>query len=111
MPLYEYQCSACGHRFEVIRKFSDAPLTECPRCKGTVEKLVSSPAFTFKGSGFYATDYGKKSEGSKSTSKSESAGTDTKSTESKNTESKTTASSPSSSETAATPKSSSSDTP
>ena len=59
MPLYEYQCQACGHRFEVIQKFSDAPPSECPKCGGAVEKLVSSPAIQFKGSGFYLTDYGR----------------------------------------------------
>lgn len=60
MPLYEYQCDACGRRFELIRKFSDPPLEECPSCGGAVQKLVSSPAFQFKGTGFYITDYGKK---------------------------------------------------
>jgi putative FmdB family regulatory protein len=59
MPLYEYQCQACGHRFEVIQKFSDAPPAACPKCSGVVEKLVSSPAIQFKGSGFYLTDYGR----------------------------------------------------
>jgi len=59
MPLYEYECLACGHRFEVIRKFSDMPLSECPKCGGVVEKLFSSPAIQFKGSGFYLTDYGR----------------------------------------------------
>jgi putative FmdB family regulatory protein len=61
MPLYEYQCDACGHRFEQIRKFSDPPLEACPKCGGVVRKLISSPAFQFKGSGWYATDYGGKS--------------------------------------------------
>jgi putative FmdB family regulatory protein len=61
MPLYEYLCSACGHRFERIQKFSDALLTECPSCGGRVEKLVSSPAIQFKGSGWYITDYAKSS--------------------------------------------------
>jgi putative FmdB family regulatory protein len=60
MPLYEYQCDACGRRFELIRKFSDPPLDACPTCGGPVRKLVSSPAFQFKGSGFYITDYPKK---------------------------------------------------
>jgi putative FmdB family regulatory protein len=60
MPLYEYQCDACGRRFELIRKFSDPPLEECPHCGGTVRKLFSSPAIQFKGSGFYITDYAKK---------------------------------------------------
>ncbi len=58
MPLYEYQCESCGHRFEVIQKFSDAAPV-CPKCGGAVEKLVSSPAIQFKGSGFYLTDYGR----------------------------------------------------
>jgi putative FmdB family regulatory protein len=63
MPLYEYKCDACGARFELIRKFSDPPLDQCSVCgKGPVEKLVSSPAFHLKGSGWYATDYAKKSD-------------------------------------------------
>ena len=63
MPLYEYKCDACGGRFEMIRKFSDPPLEQCSVCgKGPVEKLVSSPAFHLKGSGWYATDYAKKPE-------------------------------------------------
>ena len=57
MPLYEYQCEACSHRFEVIQKFSDAPLEVCPQCGGVVRKLLSSPAIQFKGSGWYITDY------------------------------------------------------
>jgi len=57
MPLYEYQCESCSHRFEVIQKFSDAPLDTCPKCGGVVRKLLSSPAFHFKGSGWYITDY------------------------------------------------------
>ena len=57
MPLYEYACGSCGARFERIRKFSDPPVTTCPECGGTVEKLISSPAFHLKGSGWYITDY------------------------------------------------------
>ena len=60
MPLYEYQCDACDHRFEQIRKFSDSPLEACPSCGGAVRKLVSSPAIQFKGTGWYVTDYAKK---------------------------------------------------
>jgi putative FmdB family regulatory protein len=61
MPLYEYQCDACGKRFEKIQKFSDAPLEVCTLCgKGPVHKLMSSPAIQFKGSGWYITDYAKK---------------------------------------------------
>ena len=57
MPLYEYQCDACAHRFEVIQKYSDAPIDVCPKCGGAVKKLLSSPAIQFKGTGFYITDY------------------------------------------------------
>ena len=57
MPLYEYQCDPCGHRFEVIQKYSDDPIAVCPKCGGTVQKLLSSPAIQFKGSGWYITDY------------------------------------------------------
>lgn len=60
MPLYEYECDACGHRFEVIQKFSDAPINTCPKCGASVHKLMSSPAIQFKGSGWYITDYAKK---------------------------------------------------
>jgi putative FmdB family regulatory protein len=61
MPLYEYECEACGQRFEMIRKFSDAPLEACRLCgKGPVEKLLSSPAIQFKGEGWYITDYARK---------------------------------------------------
>jgi len=73
MPLYEYQCDACGDRFEKIVKFSDPPLETCPKCGGTVQKLFSSPAIQFKGSGWYITDYAKKSS-SDSSSGSKSAG-------------------------------------
>ena len=60
MPLYEYECDACGHRFERIQKFSDPLVEVCPVCEGAVRKLISSPAFHLKGSGWYATDYAKK---------------------------------------------------
>jgi putative FmdB family regulatory protein len=70
MPLYEYQCDACGHRFEKIQKFSDPNEDTCPKCGGTVQKLISSPAIQFKGSGFYITDYPKTSSSDASGSKS-----------------------------------------
>ena len=60
MPLYEYECDACGKRFERIQKFSDPLLDTCPSCSGAVKKLLSSPAIQFKGSGWYITDYAKK---------------------------------------------------
>ena len=63
MPLYEYQCEACGRKFERIQKFSDPPVETCPTCGGKVHKLVSSPAFQFKGTGWYVTDYSRKDKG------------------------------------------------
>jgi putative FmdB family regulatory protein len=65
MPLYEYECDACGQRFEVIQqKFSDPPVEVCTACgKGPVRRLMSSPAIQFKGSGWYITDYPKKQRG------------------------------------------------
>jgi putative FmdB family regulatory protein len=61
MPLYEYQCTKCGHRFEKIQKFSDRKIKKCPECGGPVEQVISAPAVQFKGSGWYVTDYAKKS--------------------------------------------------
>lgn len=76
MPLYEYQCDACGGRIERIRKFSDPPLDEpCPSCGGHLTKLLSSPAIQFKGAGWYVTDYAK--------SGSSSAGSSSKSSDTK----------------------------
>lgn len=63
MPLYEYECEACGQRFEVIQKFSDPPVELCRACGGPVHKLLSSPAIQFKGSGWYITDYARKGSG------------------------------------------------
>jgi len=62
VPLYEYQCPKCG-RFELIQKFSDELLTKCPTCGSEVQKLLSAPAIQFKGTGWYITDYARKSEG------------------------------------------------
>jgi len=61
MPLYEYECKKCGHRFEKIQKFSDKMVKKCPDCGGQVEQMISAPAVQFKGSGWYVTDYAKKS--------------------------------------------------
>jgi putative FmdB family regulatory protein len=75
MPLYEYECEACGSRFERIQKFSDPPIEDCPTCgKKTLHKLVSSPAIKFKGPGFYINDYAKKD-------KKDTAGTEKSSSE------------------------------
>ena len=60
MPIYEYQCQSCGHHEEVMQRMSDDPLTVCPECGGPYKKLVSAPAFQFKGSGWYVTDYARK---------------------------------------------------
>jgi putative FmdB family regulatory protein len=77
MPNYEYRCQKCGHRFEKIQKFSDAMLKKCPECGGKIEQVISAPAVQFKGSGWYVTDYAKKSatlpaSGSDSAAKSDS---------------------------------------
>lgn len=83
MPLYEYKCLKCGRRVEKIQKFSDAPLTICESCGGKLEQLISSPAIQFKGSGWYVTDYAKKSsEGSTSPSTASTSSTEKKETES-----------------------------
>ena len=62
MPLYEYECPKDG-LFEQIHKFSDPPLAACPTCGGPIEKLASAPAIQFKGTGWYVTDYARKSSG------------------------------------------------
>ena len=93
MPLYEYECESCHKRFERIQKFSDPPPEVCPHCgKGPVRKLLSSPAIQFKGSGFYITDYPKKSSseaGSKSSSESTSSSSSETKSESKTSDSAT----------------------
>jgi putative FmdB family regulatory protein len=91
MPLYEYKCQSCGKTFEVIQKFSDAPLTTHAECGGgPVEKLFSAPSFQFKGTGWYVTDYGK---GNKGPAKPEST-TETKKESKSETKSETTSSTP-----------------
>lgn len=76
MPIYEYECEKCGHRFEKIQKFSDPPLETCDKCGGPVHKMQSAPAFQFKGTGWYVTDY----------AKSGKTGTDDKKTDDKKAE-------------------------
>lgn len=63
MPIYEYQCDQCGHRSEEMQRLSDPPLSVCPSCGGPYRKLISAPAFQFKGSGWYVTDYARNQEG------------------------------------------------
>jgi putative FmdB family regulatory protein len=61
MPTYEYLCRVCGHTFDIVQPMSDETLTTCPECGGELRKVFGAPAISFKGSGFYATDHGKKS--------------------------------------------------
>ncbi len=71
MPLYEYECTECGHRTELLQRHGDPPLEKCPQCGGPVHKLFSAPAVQFKGTGWYVTDYagkGKKPGAAKSSS-------------------------------------------
>ena len=79
MPLHEYECKKCGHRFEKIQKFSDEPIKVCPKCEGEVEQLLSAPAVRFKGAGWYVTDYAKKGSGAPKSSSGESGSTSTSS--------------------------------
>ncbi len=84
MPIYEYKCDKCGV-FEVTQRITEDPLRRCPTCKGKVERLLSASSFILKGSGWYATDYGRK--GSGISSSSPSSGTNGSSSESSTTES------------------------
>jgi putative FmdB family regulatory protein len=84
MPIYEYECTQCGNVEEALQKFSDKPLTRCGHCNGKLTKLVSQSTFHLKGSGWYVTDYAKKSGDSAKPSKKE---TQNKSAESKSSDS------------------------
>ncbi len=68
MPIYEYECLANGHRFEVIQKFSDPPVAYCTVCGKPVQRLLSAPAIQFKGTGWYVTDYAGKGKSESSSS-------------------------------------------
>ncbi len=71
MPIYEYQCTSCGHSLEKLQKMSDAPLTDCPECgQPALEKQISAAGFRLKGGGWYETDF--KSSGQKNVAKSDS---------------------------------------
>lgn len=77
MPIYEYECRACGHQFEEWQKMSDSPIRKCPNCgRRMVDRLVSLSAFHLKGSGWYVTDYGGKNSGNKPGHSDESNGSD-----------------------------------
>jgi putative FmdB family regulatory protein len=73
MPLYEYECTACQKHVEKIQKFSDPELTVCPHCEGTLERVISAPAVTFKGGGWYADGYASAKPASAGNGSSESA--------------------------------------
>lgn len=81
MPLYEYECLKCGKRMEILQRMDESPLAACPECGGEVKKLFSAPAFQFKGSGWYATDYAGKKGGRESKPESKSEGGEQKSGE------------------------------
>jgi putative FmdB family regulatory protein len=74
MPLYEYKCTRCGHRFERIQSFSAEDVKACPVCEGAVERLISAPVAHFRGSGFYSTDYAAKPAGDGKASKAKDSG-------------------------------------
>ena len=63
MPIYEYVCSRCGRKTEALQRVGDPPLAVCPHCEGELKKVLSAPAFQFKGSGWYVTDYSRKGAG------------------------------------------------
>ncbi len=79
MPLYEYRCTTCGHRFEKIQSFSAPEQLACPKCGNMGERLISAPAIQFKGSGFYLTDYGKAGSSKGGASETGGAGSDSNS--------------------------------
>ncbi len=79
MPIYEYECKKCHHRFEKIQKFSDPHVKKCPECGGPIEQVITAPAVQFKGTGWYVTDYAKKSGSMGSSSNGESSKSDSSS--------------------------------
>lgn len=90
MPIYEYECTGCHHKFDVLQKINDEPVKKCPQCsKNKVQRLVSAAGFQLKGSGWYATDFKDKGKPS-SNSDDKSALTDQTKSEHKTTESTTT---------------------
>jgi putative FmdB family regulatory protein len=107
MPTYGYRCGKCGHEFEIIQRISEEPLTACPKCQGKLTKILYPVGISFKGSGFYTTDYKAPGKGSDSSSNgiatsqggSSEGKTESKSAESKSGESKSESKSDSKSET------------
>jgi putative FmdB family regulatory protein len=97
VPTYQYACTACGERLEAVQSFTDAPLTECPACSGTLRKVFSAVGVVFKGSGFYKTDSRAKSTSSGTKTESAPADSTTTSTDSGSSTSSTPAASTTSS--------------
>jgi putative FmdB family regulatory protein len=87
VPLYEYECSKCHHRFEIIEKNTASEIKKCPKCGGRAKRQLSAPAIQFKGTGWYVTDYAKKSGGAQAESSDKSSGKDEKSEKSGKSES------------------------
>ena len=83
MPTYEYLCRACGHTFEIVQRMTEDSLTTCPECGGELRKVFAPPAISFKGSGFYATDHGKKTKTPPGDGSSEKKPSDAKPSETK----------------------------
>lgn len=84
MPIYEYQCTTCGHQLETIQKISDDPLKDCPACgKPTFNKMISATSFQLKGTGWYATDFRDKGKAVKNDQKPETSANDTKASDTK----------------------------
>jgi putative FmdB family regulatory protein len=83
MPLYEYECKKCGHRFEKIQLYSAKMVKKCPECGGQVEQMISAPAVQFKGSGWYVTDYAKKTSSQGSSGSGDSSSKEKKDDKSK----------------------------
>jgi len=88
VPLYEYQCKKCKHKFEKIQKFSDRPVKKCPECGGLLEKVMHAPNVQFKGTGWYVTDYAGKSDKSKTDGGPERKDSEKKESEKKETSGK-----------------------
>jgi putative FmdB family regulatory protein len=72
LPLYEYRCTQCGHRFEKIQSFNAQPETACPKCGGSLQRPLTAPAFQFKGAGWYVNDYAPKAASGSSTTATDS---------------------------------------
>ena len=76
MPTYGYRCGSCGHQFEIVQRISDEPLTTCPKCQGKLNKILYPVGISFKGSGFYTTDYGSGKSAAAASSNGETKGSD-----------------------------------